>query len=62
MSTSLTSVAGAITMEKKFGLAASLAVTLLIDRNGRIASAHAGLVEREKFETDIRQLLDEHRR
>jgi len=49
-------------MEKKFGLPASLPVTLLIDRNGRVASAHAGLVEREKFDADIRQLLDEHRR
>ena len=46
-------------MEKKFGLPASLPVTLLIDREGRIASTHAGVVEREKFDADIRQLLDE---
>jgi peroxiredoxin len=46
-------------MEKKFGLPASLPVTLLIDRKGRIASTHAGVVEKEKFEADIRQLLDE---
>jgi cytochrome c biogenesis protein CcmG/thiol:disulfide interchange protein DsbE len=46
-------------MEKKFGLPLSLPVTLLIDRNGRIALTHAGVVEKEKFEADIRQLLDE---
>jgi len=46
-------------LEKRFGLPASLPVTLLIDRNGRIASTHAGVVEKEKFEADIRQLLDE---
>ena len=49
-------------MEKKFGLPASLPVTLLIDRNGRIASTHAGVVEKEKFEADIRQLLEERTR
>jgi peroxiredoxin len=46
-------------LEKKFGLPASLPVTLLIDRNGRIASTHAGVVDKEKFEANIRQLLDE---
>ena len=49
-------------LEKKFGLPASLPVTLLIDRNGRIASTHAGVVEKDKFEADIRQLLDERAR
>jgi thiol-disulfide isomerase/thioredoxin len=46
-------------MEKKFGLPASLPVTLLIDRSGRIALTRVGVVEKEKFEADIRQLLDE---
>ncbi len=46
-------------MEKKFGLPASLPVTLLIDRSGRIALTHAGVVDKEKFEADIRQLLEE---
>jgi thiol-disulfide isomerase/thioredoxin len=46
-------------MERKFGLPASLPVTLLIDRNGRIAVTHAGVVDKEKFEADIRQLLNE---
>jgi hypothetical protein len=49
-------------MQKKFGLPASLPVTLLIDRSGRIASTHAGVVDKGKFEADIRQLLDEARR
>jgi peroxiredoxin len=49
-------------MQRKFGLPASLPVTLLIDRNGRIASTHAGVVDKGKFEADIRQLLDEARR
>jgi cytochrome c biogenesis protein CcmG/thiol:disulfide interchange protein DsbE len=46
-------------MQKKFGLPASLPVTLLIDRKGRIALTHAGVVEKEKFEADIQQLLKE---
>ena len=46
-------------MEKTFGLPASLPVTLLIDRQGRIAQTHAGVVERQKFEADIRLLLAE---
>jgi thiol-disulfide isomerase/thioredoxin len=46
-------------MQKKFGLPASLPVTLLIDRKGRVALTHSGVVDKEKFETDIRQLLNE---
>lgn len=46
-------------MEKKFKLPLSLPITLLIDRSGRIALTHPGVVEKEKFEADIRQLLDE---
>jgi hypothetical protein len=32
-------------------------LTLLIDRKGRIAVAHAGIVDRAQFEEDIRALL-----
>lgn len=32
-------------------------LTLLIDRKGRIAAAHAGIVDRVQFENDIRALL-----
>jgi len=44
---------------KKFKLPASLPVTLLIDRSGRIAATHPGVVEKEKFESQIRELLKE---
>ena len=35
----------------------ALPVTLLIDRNGKIAVTHAGLVEKDAFEKEIRALL-----
>jgi len=34
-------------------------VTLLIDQTGKIAESHAGIVDRDAFEADIRLLLDE---
>jgi hypothetical protein len=37
----------------------SLPVTLLIDRNGNIADAHVGMVVKDTWETEIRQLLSE---
>lgn len=46
-------------MQKRFGLPASLPVTLLIDRQGRIAQTHPGVVDQNQFEADIRQLLAE---
>ena len=46
-------------LEKTFGLPASLPVTLLIDRKGRIALTHPGVVDHQQFEADIRLLLDE---
>lgn len=36
-------------------------VTLLIDRNGKIADWHVGMVDRAVFESEIRTLLDEKR-
>ena len=36
----------------------ALPVTLLIDRNGKIAVTHAGLVEKDAFEKEIRALLE----
>jgi peroxiredoxin len=47
-------------LQKTFGLAPSLPITLLIDRNGRIAESHIGMVAKDAFENDIRQLLQEH--
>jgi peroxiredoxin len=49
-------------LQGKFGLAPSLPVTLLIDRNGKIAEAHAGLVTKDAFEKDIQRLLQEKRK
>ena len=37
----------------------ALPVTLLIDRAGRIADAHAGIVDKDVWEQEIRALLDE---
>jgi peroxiredoxin len=46
-------------LEKTLRLPASLPVTLLIDRKGRIAQTHPGVVDRQQFEADIRLLLAE---
>ena len=46
-------------LEKTFGLPASLPVTLLIDRKGRIAQTHPGVVDKQQFDADIRLLLAE---
>ena len=46
-------------IEKTFGLPASLPVTLLIDRKGRIVATHSGAVDTQKFEADLLQLLGE---
>ena len=37
----------------------AMPVTLLIDREGRIAATHAGVVERDSFEKEIKDLLQE---
>lgn len=43
----------------RFGLT-EMPLTLLIDRQGRVAIAHAGIVDRARFESDIQELLAEH--
>jgi cytochrome c biogenesis protein CcmG/thiol:disulfide interchange protein DsbE len=37
----------------------NMPMTLLIDRHGRVALSHVGIVDKAKWETGIRQLLDE---
>jgi peroxiredoxin len=37
----------------------ALPVTMLIDRNGKIAVSHAGMVDKEAFENEIRVLLQD---
>jgi peroxiredoxin len=43
---------------KQFGVE-SMPVTLLIDRDGKIAESHAGFVDKNSFEQEILELLDE---
>jgi hypothetical protein len=35
---------------------------MLIDRNGRIADTHTGVVEKDAWEQEVRALLDERPR
>ena len=44
---------------ERFGLL-NMPLTLLIDRNGRIAESHAGVVDKDNFESKIRSLLQEN--
>ena len=39
-----------------------LPLTILIDRNGRIADAHAGVVDKDAWEAEVRTLLEERPR
>ena len=43
-------------LAKQYGVG-ELPVTLLIDRNGKIAESHAGMVDKSAFEADIQDLL-----
>jgi peroxiredoxin len=43
-------------LAKQYGLEA-MPMTLLIDRDGKIAASHVGLVDKEIFESEIRVLL-----
>jgi peroxiredoxin len=45
--------------DKMFPIMA-LPITLLIDRNGRVADSHAGVVDKEAWEAEIQTLLREH--
>ncbi len=49
-------VIGSEALGQQFGLQ-SMPLTLLIDRKGRIAVAHAGVVDRANFEDHVRELL-----
>jgi len=52
-------VVGDAGFAKLFGISA-LPVTLLIDRDGRIADVHTGIVDKAKWEKEVRTLLHEH--
>jgi peroxiredoxin len=55
-------VAGdAAALVKKFHIT-GLPLTVLIDRNGRIADAHAGVVDKDAWEQEVRDVLQERTR
>jgi thiol-disulfide isomerase/thioredoxin len=45
-------------LAKRFGIE-ELPVTLLIDRDGKVADLHAGMVDKDAFEGEIQKLLKE---
>lgn len=53
-------VVGDLPLAKRYGVMA-LPVTLLIDRKGKIAARHNGLVDRAAVEIEIQKLLQEKR-
>jgi peroxiredoxin len=54
-------VVGNEAMAKPYGLE-SMPMTLLIDRKGRIAASHTGVVDKNSFEKEIVDLLDHRTR
>jgi len=50
-------VIGDNALARQFGGINAMPVTLLIDRRGRIAYSHTGVVNREKFEAELQELL-----
>ncbi len=52
-------VVGDWDLASKFGITA-LPVTLLVDRDGRIADLHVGMVDKDAFESEIQILLNEN--
>jgi len=55
-------VAGnAAVLAKQFNIT-GLPLTLLIDRQGRIADAHAGMVGKDSWEQEVREVLEERPR
>ena len=57
---SYTVVAGNFDAAGPYGITA-LPVTVLIDRAGRVAARHVGVVDRKQFEAELQQLLAERR-
>jgi peroxiredoxin len=52
-------VIGTQDLANRYGGLPSLPMTLLIDRNGKIAESHAGMVDKDAFENKIKALLHE---
>ena len=53
-----TIVAGTVDAAAPYGISA-LPVTVLIDRKGRVAARHVGVVDKKMFEAELKQLLSE---
>src|ERR1051325_1273068 len=53
-----TIVAGNFDAAMPYGISA-LPVTVLIDRKGRVAARHVGVVDKKMFEAELKQLLSE---
>lgn len=51
-------VVGDADFAKLYGIS-SMPATLLIDRDGKVAATHVGLVEKAAFESELRKLLQE---
>lgn len=50
---------GTIESAKQFGVDKGMPVSVLIDRDGKIADVHAGMVDKAAFEREIQTLLKE---
>lgn len=53
-------VIGGDQVAQTFGGVESLPTTLIIDRHGRVAATHFGLVNRSVYDNDIQSVLSEH--
>ena len=49
-------------LARRYGGVESMPVSILIDRNGRIADTHSGMVEKDSWETEIQKLLGERQK
>jgi peroxiredoxin len=53
-------VIGTQDIANEYGGLPSLPMTLLIDRSGKVAESHPGMVNKEEFENKIKQLLEQN--
>lgn len=52
-------VLGTIESAKSFGIDKGMPISVLIDRAGKIADIHPGMVDKDAFEREIQTLLKE---
>jgi hypothetical protein len=52
-------VIGTFESAKQFGVDKGMPVALLVDRTGKIADVHLGMVDKDAFEREIQTLLTE---